>query len=376
MRTGPGPALKEETLPPGPFPEKRDSPGLLGLPWFPMTWELRRHPLRGEWVVVATHRQDRPWQGFRAGWEDPSPPAFDPECPFCPGNHRVGGAKNPDYRGVFAFDNDRPCVGEEAPPPGPAPGGPYRTRRALGKSRVLCYHPRHDLSLARMREEEVLRVVRAWQEERRELSRIEGVEHVFLFENRGKEVGVSNPHPHCQVYAVPFVFETIRKEAERARRHAREGGGTLLGAMLEREKAQGVRIVAEREGVLAFVPFCARFAYETWIAPERPVEAVEELDEGETRSLAGLLRSVLARLDNLWKRPMPYILASHDAPAGGSRGFHFHLEIYPLLRKPGLLKHLAGPETGGGSFLADTCPEEKAAELRAAPEIHYLEEDV
>ncbi len=372
MRPGPPPALKEETPPAG-FPERGDSFRPHGLPWDFMTWELRRHPLRGEWVVVATHRQDRPWQGFRASPGEASPPAFDPDCPFCPGNTRVGGARNPDYRGVFAFDNDRPCVGEEAPEPGPTPGGPYRTRRALGKSRVLCYHPRHDLSLARMKEEEVLQVVRAWREERRTLSRIEGVEHVFLFENRGKEVGVSNPHPHCQVYAVPFVFETIRKEAEISRRHARERGGTLLGAMLEREKAQGTRIVAEREGMLAFVPFCARFAYETWIAPLRPVEAMEELEEGETRALAGLLRSVLARLDNLWKSPMPYILASHDAPACGARGFHFHLEIYPLLRKPGLLKHLAGPETGGGSFLADTCPEEKAAELREAPEIHYLE---
>ncbi len=337
-----------------------------------MTWEVRWHPLRGEWVVVATHRQDRPWTGFRVPPAGEPPPAFDPECPFCPGCLRVGGARNPDYEGVFAFDNDRPCVGEDAPPPAPGPGGPYKVRRARGKSRVLCYHPRHDLSLARMKEEEVLQVVRAWQEERRALSRVEGVEQVFLFENRGKEVGVSNPHPHCQVYAVPFVFETIRKEAERSRRHARERGGTLLGAMLERELARGTRVVAEGEGVAAFVPFCARFAYETWIAPLRPVEAIEDLDEGETRALAGLLRSVLARLDNLWKRPMPYILASHDAPAGGSRGFHFHIEIYPLLRKPGLLKHLAGPETGGGSFLADTCPEEKAAELRRAPGVHYL----
>jgi len=331
--------------------------------------------LRGEWVVVATHRQNRPWMGFRASREEEAPPRFDPECPFCPGNLRVGGARNPDYKGVFAFDNDRPCVGPESPEPDPSPGGPYKVRRALGKSRVLCYHPRHDLSLARMGEDEVLRVVRAWQEERRSLARIEGVEHVFLFENRGKEVGVSNPHPHCQIYAVPFVFETIRKEAERARRHARDHGGTLLGAMMEREAAQGTRIVEEGEGMLAFVPFCARFAYETWIAPFRPVEAVEDLDEGETRALVSLLRSVLARLDNLWKSPMPYILASHDAPSGGSKGFHFHMEIYPLLRKPGLLKHLAGPETGGGSFLADTCPEEKAEELRKAGNVHYMEEE-
>ncbi len=338
-----------------------------------MVWELRRHPLRGEWVVVATHRQDRPWTGLQVPPPAELPPSFDRECPFCPGNLRAGGARNPAYRGVFVFDNDRPCVGPDAPPPGISPGGPYRVRRARGRSRVLCYHPRHDLSLGRMGEEEVLRVVLAWQEERRSLSRQEGVEQVFLFENRGKEVGVSNPHPHCQIYAVPFVFETIRREAQRAGRYFRDHGKTLLSRMVERERAGEERIVEEREGLLAFVPFCARFAYETWIVPLRPVGAVEDLDEGETRALASLLRSVLARLDNLWKRPMPYILVSHDAPSGGSRGFHFHLEIYPFLRKPGLLKHLAGPETGGGSFLADTCPEEKARELRDASPVHYLE---
>ena len=330
-----------------------------------MTWEVRYHPLRGEWVIVAAHRQSRPWQGLVTGkLKEEECPRYDPHCPFCPGNKRVSGIINPDYKDVYAFDNDHPCVAMESPVPSPAPGLPYKAMRASGKSRVICYHPRHDISLSRLDIGKVEEVVNAWQDERKTLSKLEGVEHVYIFENRGKEVGVSNPHPHCQVYALPFVFETFRKEAGISREYFLEKKRTVLQDMLEIEMTRGTRILERKDGVVSFVPWCARWAYETWIAPLEPLKAVEEMDETLTRAFAFLLKKSPARLHGLWNIEMPYILASHDAPRERNEGFHFHVEIYPLLRKPGLLKFLAGPETGGGSFLADTCPEEKAEELR------------
>ena len=339
------------------------------------TWEIRYHPLRGEWVIIAAHRQSRPWQGLFSGKKVEKPPPYSKDCPFCPGNKRVSGVENPDYKSVFAFDNDHPCVGEKSPIPQESPGFPYTVKRAFGKSRVLCYDPRHDLSLCRLPLERVIRVIEAWQDERKILSKIKDIEHVYIFENRGKEVGVSNPHPHCQIYALPFVFETFKKESELSESYYKEKKRTILQDMLHIELEQGKRIIEKENGIVSFIPWCARWAYETWIVPLEPYKAVEELDTNLTKSLARILKNTLIRMDNLWRMEMPYILALHDAPKNRNLGFHFHIEIYPLFRKPGLLKYLAGPETGGGSFLADTSPEEKAEELKNINTKHYMEED-
>jgi UDPglucose--hexose-1-phosphate uridylyltransferase len=186
---------------------------------------------------------------------------------------------------------------------------------------------------------------------------------------------VSNPHPHGQIYATNFVFRTIATEVEACRDHFAACGRSLWEDIVHSELADGVRIVAQDEHAVAFVPWFARYAYETYVGPRRAVPSIADLDDGERRSLAALLREVLVRADNLWKQPFPYVLALHQAPTDGAEhpGFGFHVEIHPPLRKPGLLKYLAGPEIGGGNFLADTAPDDKAAELRAVPAIHYDE---
>lgn len=356
-------------------------------------WEQRWHPLRREWVIVAAHRQNRPWSGASASGGEADIPTYVPDCYLCPGNRRVSGAANPEYADVYVFDNDHPCVGPAAPPPEipphaafddavtarPVDAEPlYRVRRATGVARVVCYSPRHDLSLSRLPVEGVDRLLRCWQEQTRELGDRPEVDHVLIFENRGEAVGVSNPHPHCQIYATNFVFKTIEQEAAYAAEHHARTGRSLLGDVIDAERADGRRLLASNDGAIAFVPHFARYAYEAYVAPTRIVPRLTDLAPEEVRALADVLRQTLVRYDNLWRMPFPYVMAVHQAPTDGRDhpGMGLHFEFHPPLRKPNLLKHLAGPEIGGGSFLSDTLPEAKAAELQAVDgESHYLDLD-
>ena len=338
-----------------------------------MVWEERWHPLRREWVVISSHRDQRPWLGETVS-DDASPRvAHDPTCYLCPGTTRVSGQRNPPYTGVFAFDNDHPCVGPAAPEPEPLAGGVYQNRRAEGLSRVVCYSPRHDLSLAELSHAEIVTLLVALQDEFRTLAARPEVRHVLMFENKGEVVGVSNPHPHCQIYATNFVFRTIELEADASARYLAEHGRVLFADIIAAEEADGRRMLASSSEAVAFVPYFARYAYETFVAPRATHANIADLSASELAGLAAVLRETLVRMDNLWHMPFPYVMALHQAPLDGAdhRGFHFHIEIHTPLRKPGLLKYLAGPEIGGGNFLNDTAPEDKAAELRATSSTHY-----
>jgi UDPglucose--hexose-1-phosphate uridylyltransferase len=336
-------------------------------------WEQRWHPLREEWVVVAAHRQDRPWHGERTAAPATGVPAYDERCFFCPGNLRVSGASNPDYRSVFVFDNDHPCVGPQAPQElEPAPGI-YRNRPATGLSRVVCYTPRHDLTLAELPVADIAALLDAWRDQYVELGARREIRNVLIVENKGEVVGVSNPHPHGQIYATNFVFKTIETEAAASRRYYDEHRRVLFQDILRTEIEDGRRIVFESPSAVAFLPYFARYAYECYVAPKDAHASLATMSASERQDLAHALKSLLVRYDNLWRMSFPYVLALHQAPTDGAdySGFHFHIEIHPPLRKPQLLKYLAGPEIGGGNFLSDTWAEDKAAELRAVPETHY-----
>ena len=338
-----------------------------------MAWEERWHPLRREWVVISSHRDRRPWLGETVEDATSSRPAYESDCYLCPGNPRSSGQRNPQYAGVFAFDNDHPCVAPAAPEPPPIPDGVYRNRRADGLARVVCYSPRHDLSLAELPYDQVVHLLVALQQEFRTLSVRPEVRHVLMFENKGEVVGVSNPHPHCQIYATNFVFRTIELEAQAAAEYVVESGRVLFQDIIDAEVRDGRRLLASTTHALAFVPYFARYAYETFVAPRAAHANIAELSLEEIEHLARALRDTLVRMDNLWRMPFPYVMALHQAPvnSGVQPGFHFHIEIHPPLRRPGLLKYLAGPEIGGGNFLNDTSPEDKAAELRASASVHY-----
>jgi UDPglucose--hexose-1-phosphate uridylyltransferase len=340
-----------------------------------MTWEERWQPLREEWVIVAAHRQHRPWHGETVKHENRLRSSYVEDCYLCPGNARVSGKVNPQYTGVFVFDNDHPSVGMNAPAPPVFAPGVYQNRPAQGIARVVCYSPRHDLSLAQLKICEIEELIAAWQREYIDLGNRPEIDHVLIFENKGEVVGVSNPHPHCQIYATNFVFKTIETEVQASRRYLAETGRTLFAEIIAAEQRDARRIIAENETAIAFLPYFARYAYEVFVAPKQAHQHIASLSDAEARDLAEVLKETVVRFDNLWQMPFPYVMPLHQAPTddGDYRAFHFHIEFHPPLRRPNLLKYLAGPEIGGGNFLSDTSPEEKAAELRALPKLHYTE---
>src|SRR4030095_15006180 len=242
-------------------------------------WEERWHPLREEWVIVAAHRQSRPWSGAEVAGQPLKPPAFDPTCYLCLGNSRVGGSATPQYAGTFVFDNDHPCVGVKAPRDLAPPIGIYRNRPATGVARVVCYSPRHDLTLAQLDADGVDALLETWQLQMRELATHEDVNFVLIFENKGEVVGVSNPHPHCQIYATNFTFKYIETELNVGRRYLAETGRILFQDILAAEQQDGRRFVSRCGSAAAFVPYFARYAYETYVTPVRSVATIADLDD-------------------------------------------------------------------------------------------------
>ena len=342
------------------------------------SWEQRWHPLREEWVIVAAHRQQRPWTGNTVAAPAATAVAYDPGCYLCPGNARVSGAVNARYANTFVFDNDHPCVGADAPREVAAPSPIYRAAPAVGASRVVCFSPRHDLTLAEMPAAAIADVVDVWRSQTRELGARPEVRQVLCFENKGEIVGVSNPHPHGQIYATSFVWKTFDTEHAASARHQRDTGRGLMADIIRAEQQDGRRVLHEDEHVIAFVPYFARYAYEVYVVPKRRVGHVFELSDAEVASLADALSAVTIRYDNLWRMSFPYVQVLHQAPfnvdigdGADQRAFHFYISFHPPLRQPTLLKYLAGPEIGGGNFVSDTGPEAKAAELRAQPPLHY-----
>ena len=303
-------------------------------------------------------------------------PDYIDDCYLCPGNTRVSGAANPVYDGVYAFDNDHPCVGPAAPEDLDTPAGIYRNAPASGLARVVCYGPEHNLRLSRLPVDRVAALLREWQAQYRELGARSEVNHVLIFENNGDAVGVSNPHPHCQIYATNFVFRTTEVEVAASRDHLATTGRGLFEDMIAGELEDGRRILDDTGSALSFVPYCARYAYEVYVAPKARHASIASLDDGEIDDLASVLRHLLIRFDNLWQMSFPYVLVLHNAPTDGVdySASHFYISLHPPLRKPNLLKYLAGPEIGGGNFLADTWPEDKAAELRACATTHFCDE--
>jgi UDPglucose--hexose-1-phosphate uridylyltransferase len=342
-----------------------------------MTWEERWHPLREEWVIIAAHRQDRPWIGETIKKNPKRLPDYDADCYLCPGNKRISGKQNPYYEQTFVFDNDHACVSWDAPKVKAINTGIYKRKPAHGIARVVCYSPKHNLTLAELELNEIITLLKVWQNQYIELGEYQEIDHVLLFENKGEVVGVSNPHPHCQIYATNFVFKYIETEAKVCSDYFKEHNRTLFQDILKSEKEDGKRIIYENDSAIAFIPYFARYAYEVYVAPKESYSSLANLSGKELKDFSQVLKHVLIKFDNLWQMSFPYVMPLHQAPTDGKdhSGFHFHIEFHPPLRKPNLLKYLAGPEIGGGNFLSDTSPEEKAEELRNLPDTHYKESE-
>jgi UDPglucose--hexose-1-phosphate uridylyltransferase len=309
--------------------------------------ELRWNPTVREWVSTATARQDRPL--MPADW-----------CPFCPGSGRV-----PDNYDVYIYPNDFPAL--TVPPPEPAIEGDdfYRVRKSYGKCDVVLYHPSHTTSLPQLSIPHLTLLVRLWRSRFEELRTIRGIRYVLIFENKGAVIGVTMPHPHGQIYAFPFIPPRIGQEVSSARAYQRSSGRCLFCNILEKERADGRRLVAENDSFTAFIPFYARWPYEVHVFSRRHAGDLAEFGDGEERALAEILKWVTSKYDNLYGFSFPYMMVLHQAPTRGNYPyFHFHVEFYPPLRSKDKLKYVASVETGGGVFLNDSLAEDKAVELR------------
>ncbi|HSK09409.1 MAG TPA: galactose-1-phosphate uridylyltransferase [Vicinamibacterales bacterium] len=316
---------------------------------------LRWHPLRGEWIAYASHRQNRTFL---------PPPEYNPLAPTTdPANPTEVPAGEWD---VAVFENLFPTLlgGAHDPPSIEVP-----TRAGLGACEVVVFTQDAQASLARLPLDHLDLLAQVWADRYLELGARDDVEYVFEFENRGVEVGVTLSHPHGQIYAYPFVPPIPARELEHQSAYLTRHGRGLVEDVVASEIADGRRVIYGGAQVAAFIPVFARYSYEVWIAPRRPAPSIAALDEAERHDFARALKTVLLKYDGLWSRPFPYIMAFHQAPTDGHDhpAAHFHVEFYPAYRMPGRLKYLAGSEMGAGVFTADTLPEEKAAELRAVP---------
>jgi len=319
--------------------------------------ELRWHPLLEQWVITAADRQGRTF----------FPP--DDYCPLCP--TREGGFPTEvpaeDYE-LVSFENRFPSLRRRPPEQAVNETELYKVRPAQGVCEVVLYSPDHVGTLSGKSEEQINRLIHVWTDRYLELGALDFVDYVFIFENKGKEIGVTLTHPHGQIYAYPFVPPVVQKEIASAAKYKRKTGRCLICDILSEELSDGRRIVIQNDSFVALVPFYARYPYEVHIVPSEHRLCLPEFPDDEKLDLARILKAVLLKYDNLWGFSMPYIMVLHQKPTnGGEYGhYHFHIEFYPPYRTKDKLKFLAGSESGAGVFINDTLAEEKAGELREA----------
>jgi len=338
---------------------------------------VRFNPLRGEWVLVSPQRNERPWQGHVEAAADVEVPAHDPDCYLCPRSTRAGGLVNPDYRSTHVFDNDFPAVLQPVTPVDQAVGDLLVARAEAGICRVVCFTPRHDLTLARMDRHALRGVIDVWVDETRALGAEADIGYVQIFENRGAAMGASNPHPHGQIWATATVPNEPAREQEAIRAYHASRGTCLLCDYLALELARGERVVCENDAFVALVPFWAVWPFETLVLPRRHFGGFAELTSAERDALADILKRLTTRYDNLFETPFPYSMGFHQRPSDGEPHdeWHLHAHFYPpLLRSATVRKFMVGFEMLG-TPQRDMTPEDAAARLRAASEEHYGERE-
>jgi galactose-1-phosphate uridylyltransferase, family 1 len=336
-------------------------------------WERRWHPILREWVIIAANTNERPWSGAKVSATEEKSPEFDAGCYLCPDVTRASGVKNPKYTKPYAFTNDFSSFGLNAPDV--HLNNPFEVvEPAHGTCRVICFSPKHNVTLAEMSLPEIEDVYTLWQEEYRTLTSNPVIKNVLIFENKGKAIGVSNPHPHGQIYATGYVPKIIEREVESALLYKKEKNSCLFCDLVEYELRKKVRIIAENDHFVAFIPFFARYVYETYIIPRRHVARITELSKDEIKALASIHKDLIVKFDNLFEMSFPNITMLHNAPTENKpeyNDYHFHIEFYPPLRSPDKLKYLAGFESGGGNIINPIMPEDAAPQLRNISTVHY-----
>lgn len=312
--------------------------------------ELRYDPLTNDWIMIASHRQNRPQ--MPKDW-----------CPFCPGSGKV-----PDDFDVLEYDNDFPALSQNPPVPDDVAAGPYKTSPCHGKCEVILYSKEHTVTLPELPLPHVRKLVDLWCERHNIISADEKIKYVFIFENRGEVVGVTMPHPHGQIYGYPFIPKKLELECASMKKHKKETGKCLICDMMETEISEKKRIIFENEDFVVFIPFFSAYPYGLYIVSKAHKQYITEFTEREKDNLAAAIKNAAGTLDSLFDYTFPYMMCMHQAPvnSGDVSDFHFHIEFYPPMRSRDKQKFNASSETGAWAHCNPTCPEEKAEELRAA----------
>lgn len=330
----------------------------------------RWNALKREWVLVSPHRTQRPWQGQTEDTAKPQSLAYDPTCYLCPGNTRAGGHHTPQYTGTYVFENDFAALKPDVTPAIMDTGGAglLKAQTERGICRVLCFDPRHDLTLATMDEPAIRRVVDMWAEQAAELGANPDIQYVQIFENRGAMMGASNPHPHGQIWATQHIPNEPALELASQRDYLAAHNKPLLSDYLALELKESERIVAQNDTWVALVPFWAVWPFELMLLPKQYAASINTLNAAQREGLAAILKLVTAGYNRVFDTPFPYSMGLHSAPTDGEPHpeWLLHLHFYPpLLRSATVRKFMVGFELLG-SPQRDITPESAAATLRAA----------
>ncbi len=313
--------------------------------------ELRWHPLTKDWVMIASHRQNRPQ--MPKDW-----------CPFCPGSGKV-----PEKFDVYEYDNDFPALSQNPPAPDDVANDFFKVADAYGKCEVILYSPEHTVTLPELSLPHIGKLVDLWIERFNEIKKDEKIKYVFIFENRGEVVGVTMPHPHGQIYGYSFVPKKLQLEVESAKEFKQENDKCIFCEMLEQEQKAGSRVIFETEHFTVFLPFFCEYPYGVYIMSKRHLQNIAEFTVEEKADFAKVMKETTGMLDSLFDYKFPYMMCMHNAPVNGedtSEYFHFHVEFFPPMRSAEKQKFNASSETGAWAHCNPTAPEEKAKELREA----------
>lgn len=333
----------------------------------------RYNPLLDEWILVSPQRAGRPWQGQTEKRAEENRPVHDENCYLCPGNVRINGDKNPQYTGVYVFDNDFGSLMKDEVESSVESSGFFTIQPERGINRVICFSENHSLTLPEMEINNIEKVVEVWQKQYEELGSLDYINHVQIFENKGQMMGCSNPHPHGQIWAQSSIPSIVSRTQENLKRYSEQNGTSLLEDYVKKECKAGERIILENEDFVALVPFWAVWPYETMIVSKRKIENLLHFSETEKLSLASVIKDLTTKYDNLFEISFPYSAGIHQSPTDGKPHpeWHFHMHFYPpLLRNAEVKKFMVGYE-----MLAepqrDITPEQSADILKGLSVVHY-----
>ena len=333
----------------------------------------RYNPLLDEWILVSPQRAKRPWQGQNEVISDEKKPEYDETCYLCPGNERINGGTNPKYESCYVFDNDFPALLKNEVSFDLQQEDLFKINPERGINRVICFSPKHNVTLAEMQIPEIENVIKVWKEQYLELGAIDYINHVQIFENKGSVMGCSNPHPHGQIWAQSSLPTQVKKTQDNLLKYYQKTGKSLVKDYVDNELQKKERIITENEHFVLLVPFWATWPYETMIISKRHFSNIAEITEEEIKSYAEMIHIITVKYDNLFKTSFPYSAGIHQAPTDGLSHdeWHFHMHFYPpLLRSATVKKFMVGYELLAEAQ-RDLTAEQSAEILRNLSTEHY-----